>query len=198
MERAGALAALAGLASTARYCSIHRSRTLSVRQRMRVSARSSLLLPLLASCVVPYSDSLAPPRPEVCRISKGWTRRPTACALLVGTVVDAAGRPMPNVTVHYALKDRARDLEGYLLPTQADGQGNFRIMLYRLAGLATYPDTATVRLHGATVSPRQMAAGVPATPRWQGNAEAVVTYVRLGGALTVGTARIVLDHYVPR
>lgn len=160
---------------------------------MKVSAHSTALLAFLASCAVPYSDSLAPPRPDACEIKRAWRPRPTACALVVGTVVDATGQPMPNVTVFYSLKDRARDVGGVILPTRADDQGNFRITLYRTAGLATSPDTATVRLHGTTVTPGTS----PSTPRWQGNAEAVVTYVRVGGAFTVATVRIVLDQYVP-
>jgi hypothetical protein len=118
---------------------------------------------------------------------------------LVGTVVDAAGRPVPNATVAYSLKDRARDYAGVILTTEADARGNFQVTLYRTAGLVTSPDTATVRLYGTTVSPRRASLGLePATPRWQGTAEAVVTYVRVGGTLTTGTARVVIDHYVPK
>jgi hypothetical protein len=101
--------------------------------------------------------------------------------------------------VAYALKDRARDPEGYLFHADTDAAGKFQITLYRRGGLVTCPDTATVRLHGTTVSPQRAASGLlAATPRWQGNAEALVTYVRVGGTLTVATARVVVDQYVPK
>ena len=106
---------------------------------------------------------------------------------------------MPNVTVAYALKDRTRDIEGRIGETETDATGRFHVTLYRLAGRATNPDTATVQLYSTTASPRLAAQGlIPRTPRWQGVAEAVVTYVRVGGTLTMSSSRIVIDNFVPK
>ena len=158
--------------------------------------RPLFLLLFSAACAAPYADSLTPPRAEVCTVSRSWTRRPTACARLVGTVVDVEGRPVPNGTVGYALKDRSREGDGVILTTETDANGNFLITLYRMNGRETYPDTATVSLFGTTVALRR--ERVRSTPRWQGLAEAVVTYARVGGTLVTSTSRIVVDHYVPK
>ena len=165
---------------------------------MKVTSRIALLL-LTGSCAAPYADSLSPPRAEACDSLRRGLRRATACALLVGTVVDSNGNPVPKATVAYAPKDRTRDTEGRIYETETDAAGRFRVTLYRFAGRATNPDTVTIQLFGTTASPRLAAQGlIPRTPRWQGVTEATVTYVRVGSALALAVTRIVVDNYVPR
>lgn len=164
---------------------------------MKASVRISLVIFGAASCAAPYADSLTPPKPEICAAPRGEARRPTACAVLVGTVVDTNGYPVPFAAIAYALKDRTRDIGGRLFEGDADASGTFHATLYRFAGRATNPDTATVLLYASTVSPRRVAQGLePPTPRWEGVSETVVTYVRLGSAVAVTSPRIVIGRYV--
>ena len=159
--------------------------------------RSSFLLLLVAACF-PH-DSFSPPGPEVCKVPRGWWARPTACARLVGTVVDEAGRPVPNAFVGYAVKDRTRETDGVILSVDADARGNFLITAYRRSGRVTNPDTATLNLAASNVSPKRVAQGLETTtPRWMGVSEAVVTFVRVGRALTVETATIVVNRHVTK
>lgn len=157
---------------------------------LRVLVTYFLLLSV--ACAVPYGDSLSPPRPEVCSAPRGAKPRPIACARIVGTVVDAEGRPVPNAAVFYTVLDRALNPEGILQMTDADARGNFQVNLYLARGPSTSP-TATVRLGGSNVSPRAVGKK---TPRWVGTSEAVVTYVRVGGTLTLSNATITLDAFV--
>jgi hypothetical protein len=155
--------------------------------------RSSFLLLLIAACF-PHGDGFSPPGPEVCKVPRGWWARPTACARLVGTVVDEAGRPVPNAFVGYAVKDSTREADGPLLSVDADARGNFLITAYRRRGRATNPDTATLNLFASNESPKRVAQG----PRWIGVSEAVVTFVRVGSALTVETATIVVNRHATK
>jgi hypothetical protein len=158
--------------------------------------RSSFLLLLVAAC---FRDSFSPPGPEVCKVPRGWWARPTACARLVGTVVDEAGRPVSHAFVGYAVKDRTRETDGVILSVDADARGNFLITAYRRSGRATNPDTATLNLFASNVSPKRVAQGLEtATPRWIGVSEAVVTFVRVGSALTVESATIVVNRHVTK
>jgi hypothetical protein len=160
---------------------------------MRGLALTSLGCLIAAACAAPYADSLSPPRPEICSVPRGW-KRPTACARVVGTIVDADGRPVPNAVVFYTVLNANKNPEGIILMADADPHGNFQVTLYQMRGRATYPDTAAVRLGGSNVSPR---GNVPRNPRWTGTVETVVTFVRYGGTLSVGTATIPLSHFVP-
>ena len=152
---------------------------------------------LFAACATPYADSLSPPLAEVCSVPREWKSRVVACSRVVGAVVDADGRPVPNAVVFYTVLDRTLNPEGILLMADADAQGQFQLNLYLPKGRPTRA-TAALRLGASNVSPRRVSEGKQsAAPRWTGSSETVVTYVRVGGTLTISTATSVLDYFIP-